>query len=190
MAPFNPYLDYFRALPEHCRRKPGEPAAMGEHLFPEWLAFKTGVARHFSWAVPSSGALAAIGRRAEKILEVGAGSGYWAWLLRQAGLEVIAVDAAPLAFAWLPVAQADERAVASYAGDALFLCWPPWGSDMAFNALTLHRGPIVIFVGEWMGGTANARFFALLSSKFKLVERAAIPQWQGRDDWLFIFERR
>jgi hypothetical protein len=61
---------------------------------------------------------------------------------------------------------------------------------MAFNALDSHRGGQFIYVGEWMGGNANPRFFALLASQFKVIDTIAIPQWYMRSDFLAVFRRR
>ena len=110
---------------------------------------------------------------------IGAGSGYWAWLMRQAGIKVAAFDAQPPPFTWSEVRQGDERAVHEHPEATLFLCWPPWATGMAFNALAAYRGD-----------NADSRFFALLSSCFDVVDSVAIPQWYLRDDRLMVFRRR
>jgi hypothetical protein len=89
-----------------------------------------------------------------------------------------------------PVARGDERAIFSCPDHMLLLCWPPWQSDMARNALTCHRGEYFAYVGEWIGGCANLRFFAQLVATFEPVEQVNIPQWYNRDDSLMIFRRR
>ena len=61
---------------------------------------------------------------------------------------------------------------------------------MAYNALAWHRGDYLVYVGEWMGGSANPRFFAALVSKFEAVEVVELPQWYNRDDRLTVFRRR
>src|SRR4051794_21992422 len=48
----------------------------------------------FAWAVPSDEAIEEIARHGP-IVEIGAGTGYWAWLLAQAGADVLAYDRAP-----------------------------------------------------------------------------------------------
>lgn len=108
----------------------------------------------------------------------------------QAGIAVAAFDAGCFPFTWDEVGRADERAVLFYPDHTLFLCWPPWNSDMAYNALAWHRGDYVVYVGEWMGGCANRRFFTLLASTFEVIDVVNIPQWCNRDDRLMIFKRR
>lgn len=190
MALANPYFEFFQALPSSFRRHPSMAPASLELFLPEWLTLKTAIARHFSWAVPTEAAIAAIRRHASDIVEVGAGSGYWAWLMRQAGIKVAAFDADPPSFTWSSVDKGDERVVNHYPRSTLFLCWPPWGSTMAANALDAYLGKCLIYVGEWPGGNADPRFFASLSARFALVDLVSLPQWYGRDDRLTVFRRR
>jgi hypothetical protein len=186
----NPYLDFFRALPPSFRRDPWTPLSTAELHMPEWLAFKVAIAGHFAWAVPTDEAIAVIRRHAAGIVEIGAGSGYWAWLMRQAGMTVAAFDAQPPPFTWSEVRHGDERMAGEHPDKALFLCWPPWATGMATGALAAYGGEHVIFVGEWMGGSGEQQFFALLASGFDCIDTLAIPQWAMRDDRLLVFRRR
>jgi hypothetical protein len=61
---------------------------------------------------------------------------------------------------------------------------------MAVDALTAHRGEYLVYVGEWMGGAADAHFFAVLVSNFDCIDLVAIPQWYMRNDRLMVFRRR
>ncbi|MDE2628283.1 MAG: hypothetical protein KGL99_14120 [Burkholderiales bacterium] len=190
MALLNPYRDFFDALPASFRRCPSVPPSAAEWLVPDWLAFKAAIARHFAWAVPTDEAIAVIGRHTKAVVEIGAGSGYWAWLMRQAGIEVAAYDTAPPPHTWSEVRRGDARALRDHTDGALLLCWPPWASAMALDALTAHAGEHVVYVGEWMGGSAEPHFFATLVSRFECIDTVAIPQWAMRDDRLMVFRRR
>jgi hypothetical protein len=190
MGLLNPYLEFYRAMPPACRRDPSVPVSAAELLSPEWLRLKAAIAGHFAWAVPTEEAILAVSKYSARVVEIGAGSGYWAWMMRQAGIAVAAFDTASPSFTWDQVARCDERAVLLYPDHTLFLCWPPWNSDMAYNALAWHQGDYLVYVGEWMGGSANPRFFALLASTFEAIDVVAIPQWYNRDDRLVIFRRR
>lgn len=190
MALVNPYLDFFQTLPVECRRNPFLLPSPMEWPSLEGDRFKTSVASHFSWAVPTQQAIAAIVSVSVGVVEVGAGSGYWAWLMRQAGLPVAAFDIKPPSFTWTRVDASDERAAAYFPSYTLFLCWPPWNTDMAANALRLYQGDHVAYVGEWMGGSGNFAFFSQLTSEFNMIGLINIPQWRNRDDRLMIFRRR
>lgn len=115
------------------------------------------------------------------VVEVGAGLGYWARLLADRGVDVVAYDIAPPPspdnrwFAgvhpWFPVAAADERVVAEHPDRTLVLIWPTprqtWGADAAL----LHAasgGRRLVYVGEPPGGrTGDAGLHAVLG----LVDR-------------------
>jgi hypothetical protein len=190
MGLLNPYLEFYRAMPPAYRRDPSVPVSAAELLSPEWLRLKAAIAGHFAWAVPTEQAILAVLKYSARVVEIGAGSGYWAWMMRQAGITVAAFDTGSPSFTWDQVARCDERAVLFHPDHTLFLCWPPWNSDMAYNALAWHQGDYLVYVGEWMGGSANPRFFALLASTFEAVDVVELPQWYNRDDRLMIFRRR
>jgi hypothetical protein len=161
-----------------------------EASMPEWLEFKIPIVTRFSWAVPTQQAIDAIAKYASKVIEIGAGSGYWAWLLNQVGVVVTAYDFIPRPDTWYPVRVGDESSVLWHRDATLFLCWPPSGSDMALNALLNYAGEYVIYVGEWLRGNACAKFFEVLTTAFDEVETVCIPQWFMRTDRLSIHKRR
>jgi hypothetical protein len=190
MALANPYLDFFNALPPWCRASAASPVSAAELYAPDWLALKAAIAGHFAWAVPTEAAIDCIRRHADAVIEIGAGNGYWAWLLREAGVDVAAFDAAPPAFTWTRVEVGDERQAAAAEGRALLLCWPPWAAPMAAAALAAFRGDVVIYIGEWMGGSAEPGFFAALAAGFEAIDAVDIPRWHARSDRLTVFRRR
>lgn len=189
MSIVNPYLEFFQSVPSFWRN-PHLPVDSSELSSPEWLRLKGAIARHFSWAVPTQAAIEAIKNYTARVIEIGCGSGYWAWLMKQAGIDVIAFDSAVPEFAWHEVRSGNEAEVMRHADRTLFMCWPPWSSDMALNALASYRGTYFIYVGEWLGGCADVKFFAMLTAYFEAVETVAIPQWFMRNDNLTIFRRR
>lgn len=190
MTLLNPYLSFFLSLPPSFWRHPCVLEDDRELSSPDWLRLKSAIASHFAWAVPTQEAIECIRKYAGRVLEIGCGSGYWAWLMEQAGIDVLAWDTTVPPFAWHDVRLGNEIEVMRHPDRTLFLCWPPWGSEMAARALTYYTGNYIIYVGEWMGGCANARFFALLTSCFEAVETVALPQWFMRSDSLTVFRRR
>jgi hypothetical protein len=191
MALSNPYLDLFNALPTWCRAESAPGVSAAELYSPDWHALKNAITGHFAWAVPTAAAIDCIGRHATGgVIEIGAGSGYWAWLLRQAGVDVAAFDAAPPAYTWAPVEVGDERQASAADGRTLLLCWPPWAAPMASAALSAFPGERVVYVGEWMGGSAEPDFFARLAAEFEAVDAVDIPRWHARSDRLWVFRRR
>ena len=155
----------------------------------------------YAWAIPNEEALSVIAKFAP-IVEIGAGSGYWAYLLRERGVDIIAYDVHPLDShakenrwhtdhkPWTSVLQGAERSVKKHADRSLFLCWPPYSSDMASKALAAYKDNTVIYVGEGGGGcTADDAFHAELDSDWKQIEEVNIPHWEGVHDRLFVWRR-
>jgi hypothetical protein len=196
----NPYLRAFRD-----QGRVWSPRAGAYH---DWLrapagpdAFDRRVAcvRRYAFGVPNAAALAALGRHGP-IVELGAGTGYWAYLLRRRGVDVVAYDLAPPDRAanpyrfeprtWVTVLPGGVEVLDRHADRALFLCWPGRDEPFADQALGAYRGATLLYVGEGRGGqTADAAFFDRLAAGWREVERVAIPCWPGTRDSLRIFRR-
>ena len=144
----------------------------------------------YSWAVPSPEAIEALAAYSP-IVELGAGTGYWAWLLSLAGARVQAFDLnAPSPPQWLQTRPISQYVAREHGDATLLLCWPPLGEPMAFDALMSFEGRRVAYVGEWRGRTGDAGFHDLLERDFKRVHEVAIPRWPGFEDSLYIYERK
>ena len=128
----------------------------------------------FSWSIPSPGDIEWITSRlgGKGIVEPGAGGGYWAWQLAQAGADVAAYDLVPAApgnrFAvrgWHPVMAGDQYAVTAHPDRSMLLCWPSDGGSWARQALAAFGGDQLFYAGEGSGGCcADDEFFALLDA--------------------------
>jgi hypothetical protein len=172
----NPYLDLYQVLK-------GEPLELQ-------LAIRKKLIWAYSWAIPSDEALAAL-KDFSPLIELGAGTGYWAWLLRQAGVDVVAYDLNPMAPPhWTDIEAGDENVVQKYPERTLFLCWPSYQEPMAHQALERYAGQNVAYIGEMNGRTADDAFHQLLREKFQLKREVLIPVWPGYKDCLYIFERK
>lgn len=137
---------------------------------PQWLAT-------FAFALPTGPALLAVADASPSgVVEVGAGTGYWARLLHDRGVDVVAFDLAPPPspanpwFAgvapWHPVRVGDETAVDRHARRTLLVVWPTRNEDWGAAAVARFAaagGRTVAFVGEAVGGrTGDDRLHALL----------------------------
>lgn len=132
----------------------------------------------YAWSIPSPGDIAWIKDKLDgrSVVEIGAGTGYWAWQLSQAEVEVHAYDLEPGGnhfcgeVAYHPVLSGGPEAAAKYPTRALMLCWPPYGSSMATEALKAYAGDLVISIGEpEFGCTGDEEYFALLGKDFEEI---------------------
>jgi len=144
----------------------------------------------YSWGIPSLEAIHAIADLGP-IVELGAGTGYWAWLLKQAGADILCLDSNPESPPhWYPVRQGGARHLASHQDRTLLMVWPPLAgreeSCMAYEALQFWRGSQLVYVGEWRGRTASPQFHDHLEANFKKTLELPLPRWAGFSDSLFI----
>ena len=170
----------------------------------ELLGAREYARRHFAYAVPTNAVLTSIAA-AGSLVEIGAGTGYWATLLRERGADVVAYDHEVAGMAAPPpdggycdvthpfgvVRRGGPEAAGRHPDRSLFLCWPPYRSPMAANALAAWSGRQVYYIGEGSGGcTADDRFHDALARDFTLTSVEALPQWWGLHDALEVWARR
>lgn len=139
-----------------------------------------------------------------RVVELGAGRGYWAAQMARSGISIEAYDFEPpdavenASFpregkqvdVWHHVGDLDEfeRNVAGRSDYVLFLCWPPgWGIPMASEALAAYMkagGERLIFMGQPRGGmTGDEAFFDALSEGWALAsEDARYVSWWNLGD--------
>jgi hypothetical protein len=190
----NPYLGLARVLAgarDEADLSWSVPGGVGSVL--NLPARRRELAALFSWAIPADGALAVLSRHAP-LVEVGAGTGYWAGMLRARGVDVAATDLAPPRRPWTAVAAASAAATArarDSGGRTLFLCWPPHDDDGAsYAALRAYRGELVAYLGGGPGGPAGTvRFHRELTLNWHPAEQAAVPNWPGLRDRLVVYRR-
>ncbi|WP_280269473.1 class I SAM-dependent methyltransferase [Nocardia wallacei] len=158
----------------------------------------------YTYAIPSPHTLEWVARTCDgrRVLDIGAGRGYWAHQLDRIGVPVLAYDSEPpqrqrnMCFpatpgqpvTWHPVGDLDDLAAAPWSGSVLLLCWPPgWGDAMASQLLTEFRGAggeQLIYIGEPPGGkTGDDAFFDLLGTGWRIADTDAnfVPWWNLND---------
>lgn len=193
----NPYLEEVLALiAANAGRDGGVPGALLNERRAELIC-------RYAFSVPTIQVVEEIAGRSP-LVEIGAGNGYWAMCLRDAGADIIAYDNRPpgderpwewqeanrwFEDTWSVVHEGDESMAGRYPERALFLCWPPIYDPMAVNALRRYReagGRTLVFVGA-MGSTADEDFFHELES-LRMVCSRRIPSWPGVEERLIIYE--
>jgi len=156
----------------------------------ETLTRREELVEEYAWAIPNHEAIETVAR-CDPILEVGAGNGYWAHLLRQIDVDVLATDLnASTDQEWSPVRKADARdVVPDYPDRTLLMVWPSYSESWATETLGAYQGDTCIYVGEGRGGcTADDRFHQMLHEEWGLTETVRIPQYTGIRDRLEVWE--
>lgn len=160
----------------------------------------------YAWAIPSDKTIIWLGQRlvGRQVVEVGAGRGYWAWLLEQIGIEVICYDNALISLGeenpyfkncgehtYHDVLRGDAQAVALHSDKVLFLCWPNYDSSFAVDTLRAYQGDTLVYIGEGDGGCcANDDFFYLLETDWEEIDCNDMIQWEGIHDYCWIYRRK
>lgn len=178
---FNPYLQEFNQIKHD----------MNDHKFRHDLV------KQYAWAVPNNEAIEAIKTIGKAVLEIGAGSGYWAKVLSSVGVQVLAFDNRNGGYEfskdWFTVNNGSVEQIKANADKALMLCWPNYDDPFAFNATIEYmrnKGKTLIYIGEstW-GCTGCNKFHKLLDKCWKLEKVIDIPQWSMIHDRLYIYTR-
>lgn len=168
------------------------------------FAQRDAMINEYAWGIPCPEAVDALVEVAP-IIEVGAGGGYWASLLRAAGADVIAYEPhigvaygraarhGEACRVWTDLRAGDHAVASRYPDRTLLMIWPTM-DRWAGSAMRLYAragGHRVAYVGEPAGGcTADDQFFhGLEALDFAVTREVDIPQWPGLHDYLAIFER-
>lgn len=176
------------AQPRWFEDTPGRVAIRHMRQFQE----RESCVNYYAWAIPDDEALDAI-QPFSPIIELGAGTGYWAMLLRLRGVDIKPFDLNPSNMArklWVPVPRGHEEMLDMYSDHTLMLVWPPHDGDMAARALDAYAGEHLIYAGEGAGGcTGDERFHEQLAESWMPVVEKELPQWQGIHDRLIVYRR-
>ena len=199
----NPYLTEYLALPDEDPMF-SDMLPTGKRRYDKitFKDYRQELVTKYAWAVPSHEVICKLAVRHKRIVEIGAGTGYWAWMLKQTGVDVVCYDKHPPSRrklnnwghhikTWHPVRKGNHKAVRLHPDRTLLLCWPPYDSDMAFNCLINYTGNKLIFIGEGDGGcTANDKFFERLNHEWNFENEYNIPQWESIHDAVYEYVRR
>jgi hypothetical protein len=203
----NPYWEIIRQMPLETmgssfgthRPEPTDHLILADDDFRQF-ADRRNLCATFSWSIPSPLDIAWIKKRLKGrgIIEPGAGLGYWAWQLTQAGVDVAAyelVEWADNAYAarepWFPVLPGDHDAPRHHPDRAMLLCWPSYSEPWASWSLSSYTGNQLFYVGEGPGGCcADDGFFDLLEAEWEEVDICpAHISWWGIHCYLTEYRR-
>jgi hypothetical protein len=192
---YNPYLVEVLTMIEELRNR-GVP-----DIENRLLERRAEMVSKYAFSIPVIAVLRSVAA-CSPLVEIGAGSGYWAMCLAELGADIIAFDASvpgdnpPYDWrkanawhddVWFFVEEGDAQSAGLFPERALFLCWPPPLSPMAMDAVEAHRkagGQKLIFIGSEFS-TADAAFHTFIKS-CSLMETRRLPSWPGIEEVLYF----
>jgi hypothetical protein len=149
----------------------------------------------FAWAVPCREAVEIIVKHCPRIVELAAGTGLWATILRRAGADVVPTE--PLTNtrslqigSFTDRVDLDGLAAARAYPDRDILCiWPHQDAEWLTQACEeLAPGRAVAYIGETHATCAPDSFFDLIRNerRFETIDGMVMPRFPGMRDVLII----
>jgi hypothetical protein len=203
----NPYWDAVKDHVYTSVRPWGSESEVGSYMcHPDDIAnepHRHQLVKQYSWTIPDPASLEFVLKYCDRpVLDPLAGTGYWAWLLQQNGIEVIASDLHPGDNQWhngapLHASMFSEDAVDAVkmwgAKRTLLLSWPPYGHRIGADVVEKYihwGGNRIIYIGELEGGCCGTdTMFEFLSSWDEVATHRPI-QWFGLHDYITVYERK
>lgn len=152
----NPYLEEFRA---GSLKGLGSMEVDGREV--PWYDWRAELVNRYSWAIPDDKVIEMIREAASgrTVVDLGCGSGYWVYVLRQAGVDAIGVDlldhhTCQTSDQWVDVIQADAAEYAATLDPTKhypMLVWPPYKESVdtrIYSALYAQGFEDLLYVGE------------------------------------------
>jgi hypothetical protein len=201
----NPYWD---AVCDHVGPDPYWPQ---RPFVVDWLSSwrdermprRTDFTKQYAWTITSPESVAFVAEHSHgRLVDPLAGTGYWAYLLDQAGVDVLAYDLEPPdgtdrnhyhrgQSSFAPVMKGDATEVVSVHSDrTLLLSWPPYGEPVGHRTLAAYTGDRVIYIGEGSYGCCgdDAMFDLFAADWLEVAEHAPI-QWLSMHDYITVYDR-
>lgn len=157
---------------------------------------RTEVIKQFGFAIPSLEIITDLAAR--KLIELGAGTGYWAHLITNAGGDILASDASATSTysfttgSHFPVEICDAvRFVKKHPDRDVLIVWPTLGSAWAESAArAMEVGRTLYLIGEGYGGcTADDGLFEYLNDAFEVITYTGMPVWPGIHDRFTVYKK-
>ena len=169
----------------------------------ETLPTRTTMVKKYSWTIsdPATVAFVASQCAGNKVLDPLAGTGYWGYLLRQMGVDIVCTDVnTPSTNPYhrgiephVKISRLDARASVMLQKDrtTLLLSWIPYGDPIGWQMLKLFNGSRIIYIGELHDGCcAEDFFFTDLYEKWDKIAEHNPVQWSGIHDYVTVYERK
>lgn len=157
------------------------------------------LAQRYAYVFPSDSTLAMLAGLGP-LVELGAGTGYWAYRLRSIGVDIVAFDQAPVdgeganryhprIRPWTHVERGDQTALSGHSDRGLFLCWAPLFSSLG-DCLEHYGGETVACIGDGGYRTAWLDYLHEAFTKVASAPVRALDPYPGTTPKLTIWKRK
>jgi len=145
----------------------------------------------YSFAITSPSTIAAL-KELLPIIEIGAGSGYWARMVTEKwelsdyyAFDNFSTHVFPEMYYNVTDVEPNPKG-----NETFFFCWP-YMNSMAADYVKKYNPKRIVYIGEGNGGcTADEEFFELLDKHYDLAKSLDHPQYEGIHDVFELYERR
>ncbi|XP_006815735.2 uncharacterized protein LOC100378907 [Saccoglossus kowalevskii] len=157
----------------------------------------------FSFSVPFPVALDFIVGLEDPIVSMGAGCGYWEYLLKKRGVDIVCYDQnsqyAP-DMRYIEIKDGGPEVLSEYSERTLMISWPDSEESSTFSTdcLKHYKGSSIIHIGELFGETMSSNpwgqstsqnFQLQLGEEYRCINRVQLPNWPGHMDALTLWRR-
>jgi len=195
---YNPYLKKIRKIIDD------NSSLSRDELASLLISDRHEIVSNYSFTIPYYDVLKKVASYSP-LVEIGAGSGYWARCLSEIGADIIAYDSFPpgeqshwdwlggnswFDDTWYNIIEGDESAAGHHPDRTLFMAWPMPMSPMAYNALVNYKnagGKTVIYIGDPHPASSGDEHFYSLLYQHKALEHIDLYSWPGINEKLLIY---
>lgn len=155
----------------------------------QWFGERKHLVEEYSWAVPTKDVIQYCAQF-DGLLEIAAGNGYWASLVKEMDGDIQATDKSPPEDTYTEVEQATwQNLIGEIRERPVLMVWPPYDEGVAAGVARQSPNHI-LYVGEPRGGcTGEDEFFDIVESQYGLVGKLDIPSYAGIHDDFFHYSR-
>jgi len=118
----------------------------------------------------------------DKVISIGTGVSFIERLLLENNIDIKASDSKENNDIWMETNKdyATTSILNNKDHNAMMLCWPPYNTSMALNALLSFKGDKVIYIGENYEGYVDIKFYNHLNENYKIEFIKGI-NWKNTD---------
>lgn len=200
----NPYWDAVKAHVQPAQYPWEHGLQVGGIRNPDAWMQRRDLVNRYSWTITDPATVAFVATYAgPKLIDPMAGTGYWAYLLRQLGIRALAWDQEPpnmientfhkagITHCRVGASSGTASVARNGAGRTLLLSWPPYNTPDGADVLAAYPGDRVIYIGEGNGGcTGDDRMHDMLGEHWTEVATHQPVRYFGIRDYVTVYDRQ